>query len=102
MNISYKDAAVRDIAETKDYIEKNLKNKLAALKLVATILKAVSLLADNPLMGTALNSKFDVDSAIRFLVVAKQLVFYEIEDDENITVLRVIDGRRDYMSILFS
>ena len=53
-------------------------------------------------MGTPLNSKFDVDTDLRFLVVSKQLVFYRVaEADERIDVTRVLDGRQDYMAVLF-
>ena len=78
-----------------------MKNKPAAEKLTVSILRAVSLLADNPRMGVPLNGKFDVDSDLRFLIVSKQLVFYRIEDETLVSVVRVLDGRQDYMSILF-
>ena len=52
-------------------------------------------------MGTALNSRFDVDSDLRFIVVSKQLVFYQIFDEDLISIVRILDGRRDYLSILF-
>lgn len=52
-------------------------------------------------MGTALNSRFDVDSDLRFIVLSKQLVFYQIVDDDLISIVRILDGRRDYLSILF-
>ena len=53
------------------------------------------------MMGASLNSKFDVNSDLRFLIVAKQLVFYRIEDMDIISIVRVLDGRQDYTSILF-
>jgi len=52
-------------------------------------------------MGAALNSRFDVDSDLRFLVVSKQLIFYQIVDDDLISIVRILDGRRDYLPILF-
>ena len=52
-------------------------------------------------MGVPLNSKFDVDSDLRFFIISKQLAFYRIEDESVISVVRVLDGRQDYMSILF-
>ena len=52
-------------------------------------------------MGIPLSGKFDVDSDLRFLIVSKQLVFYRIEDETLVSVVRVLDGRQDYMSILF-
>ncbi len=101
MRIEYKSVALRDIQRTQDYIAGVLKNKSAAQKLVKSILRAVSQLADHPMMGVPLNSKFDVDTDLRFLIVSKQLVFYRLEGNDVISVIRVLDGRQDYMSILF-
>lgn len=101
MKIEYKSAAVRDIAQKKEYIETVLKNRKAAGKLTSSILRAVSLLANNPQMGTQLHGKHDVETDLRFLIVAKQLVFYRIANDELISVVRVLDGRQDYMALLF-
>lgn len=100
MKIEYTGTATRNIAATKSYIEDNLKSKQAALKLVMTLLRSISLLEDNPLMGTPLGGKFDIDTDIRFLVVAQQIVFYRAAGDK-VSILRIIDGRSDYMSILF-
>lgn len=101
MKIRYKRAALRDIQQKQEYITSVLKNRPAAEKLTVSILRAVSLLADNPRMGIPLSGKFDVDSDLRFLIVSKQLVFYRIEDETLVSVVRVLDGRQDYMSILF-
>ena len=84
MKIRYKGAALRDIKQKQDYIGNILHNKQAGQKLTESILCAVSLLADNPSMG-----------------VSKQLVFYRIEDETQISVVRILDGQQDYMSILF-
>jgi len=100
MRIEYKSIALRDIQQKQNYIADVLKNRTAAQKLVISLLHAVSQLADNPTMGVPLNSKFDIDSDLRFLIVSKQLVFYRIEHDI-VSVVRVLDGRQDYMSILF-
>ena len=101
MNITYKGIALRDIEEKRDYIANTLKNGAAAQKLVTSILHAVSLLADNPRMGTPLSSKYEVDTDLRYVIVAKQLIFYRIVDDAYISVTRVLDGRQEYMAILF-
>ena len=101
MIIRYKNAALRDIQQKQDYIANVLKNKKAAQNLVSSILRTVSQLMDNPMMGVPLNSKFDVDSDLRFFIISKQLAFYRIEDESVISVVRVLDGRQDYMSILF-
>ena len=95
MKIRYKRAALRDIQQKQEYITSVLKNRPAAEKLTVSILRAVSLLADNPRMGIPLSGKFDVDSDLRFLIVSKQLVFYRIEDETLVSVVRVLDGRQD-------
>ena len=101
MNVAYKHLAVVDLQQTQEYIETKLGNPQAARKLVSSILHAVSLLQENPMMGISMEAKFGIESSIRFFVVAKQLVFYEITDEDTLTVLRVLDGRQDYLSILF-
>lgn len=101
MKITYKGLALRDIEEKRTYLTHTLKNPSAAQKLVTSILQAVSLLSDNPRMGTMLNSKFEVDTDLRYIIASRQLVFYRIVDDGYISVTRVLDGRQDYMAILF-
>ena len=101
MRIEYKGIALHDIQQKRDYIANTLKNRSAAQKLVYSILNAVSQLSENPYMGPLLSSKYDVDSDIRFLAVSKQMVFYRIVDCELVSVVRILDGRQDYMAILF-
>lgn len=101
MKIVYKKQATLDIQSTRDYISNRLCNEKAAKKLVTSILKAISLLADNPMMGASLGEKFEIENDIRYFVVDKQLVFYEITDADTLTILHVLDGRQDYLAILF-
>ena len=87
MRVSYKRAAVKDMEATRDYIAGQLKNPKAAKKLMTALLKAISLLADNPYMGAALS---------------KQLIFYRVDgENDTVEILRVLDGRIDYLSVLF-
>lgn len=101
MRLKYRPAAIADIQRAADYIEKMLKNRGAAQKLRTKILQGASLLKENPQMGTPLSSKYDVlDTSIRFIVISKQLVFYELSDDV-VEIIRVPDGRTDYLVHLF-
>lgn len=101
MKLKYRPAAIADIQRAADYIEKVLKNRSAAQSLKARILQGVSLLKENPHMGASLSSKYDdLDPSVRFIVISKQLVFYEINGDI-IEVIRVLDGRTDYLARLF-
>ena len=102
MRLQYRPAAIADIQRAADYIENVLKNRSAAQRLKAKILQGTSLLKENPQMGTLLSSKYDgLDTSMRFIVISKQLVFYEIGDDM-IEIVRVIDGRTDYLTHLFN
>ena len=93
MRVIYKRTAVKDMEATRDYIAGRLKNPKAAKKLMTALLKAISLLVDNPYMGAALAEKF---------VVSKQLIFYHVDEEHStIEILRVLDGRTDYLSVLF-
>ena len=74
----------------------------AAKKLVTALLKAISLLMDNPYMGAALAEKFEITTDVRYFVVSKQLIFYHVDEESGtIEILRVLDGRTDYLSVLF-
>lgn len=101
MKILYKKTAIEDIQETERYISKELHNKQAAKKLTRMIVQTISLLSANPYMGTPLNSKYDMDTDIRFLIVSKHLIFYRVREEQYVEITRVIDGRQDYMAILF-
>ena len=101
MRLKYRPAAIADVQRAADYIEKVLKNRSAAQRLKTKILQGVSLLKENPQMGTLLSSKYDgLDTSIRFIVISKQLVFYEISDDV-VEIIRVLDGRTDYLAHFF-
>lgn len=101
MKIVYKKTALNDIQQTQQYIEKDLHNPKAAKSLTERIIHEISQLSQNPYMGVPLSSKYEVDTDIRILIVAKQLVFYRVVKDCRIEVIRVLDGRQDYLALLF-
>ena len=92
MRVIYKRTAVKDMEATRDYIAGRLKNPKAAKKLMTALLKAISLLVDNPYMGAALAEKFEITTDVRYHVD---------EEHSTIEILRVLDGRTDYLSVLF-
>ena len=101
MRIKFKKTAVEDMRATERYIREQLNNPSAAAKLTRRVYDAIMLLEDNQVMGTELCSRYAVDTDIRFLVVAKQIVFYRVVGNEYVEVTRVLDGRQDYMALLF-
>ena len=100
MRLLYRPAAINDIESTANYIEQELNNPSAAYKLKTNLVRSITLLRDNPELGIKLSDKFDVKSDFRFVIVNKQIVFYEIQP-EHIEIVRVLDGRTDYLTHLF-
>jgi toxin ParE1/3/4 len=67
------------------------RNPEAARKVLEVLRRRVSQLRDRPLMG---RHRPDLAEGLIGLVVNPYLVLYRV-DDEDITVVRIIDGRRD-------
>ena len=100
MRLLYRPAAIKDIERTADYIEHQLKNPSAAEKLKTSIVKKTTLIKENTEISMKLSDKFDIGSDYRFIIINKQIVFYEIHT-QYIEIVRVLDGRTDYLTHLF-
>jgi plasmid stabilization system protein ParE len=101
MKIQYRPAAIMDVQKASEYIAKDLKNPVAAARLREKILHSVSLLKENPFMGAPLAGKMDgIETELRYIVVNRQMVFYE-PHEEVIEIIRILDGRTDYITQLF-
>ena len=99
-HVRYTPEAEDDLAGIKDYIAEQLLSPVAAIQLLAKIIKRIRALEQFPDMGTPLSSIIGLVTDYRFLVCASYLVFYRIEGD-HINIIRILYGRRDYVSILF-
>lgn len=91
--------AITDLQQIKAYIAEN--NPDAAEKLAGNIYTKIEKLAEFPQMGISLNSRIVIKTDYLFLVCGMYLVFYKIEG-KFVSVYRVLNGRRDYLSILFT
>lgn len=100
MKIIYKKAAIDDLLNTENYIINQFHNDQAAKKLKRNIVDTISLLKDNPYLGPKMSDRFNIDTSLLYLIVSKQLVFYNI-NEENIEIIRILDSRQDYLSLLF-
>ena len=101
MRVAYRPAAIQDIQRLCGYIGETLGNPRAADRLKAELLHSISSLKAYPEQGVPLASKYEwIDSTMRILIVQKQLVFYEV-NGEDIEIIRVLDGRTDYLAKLF-
>jgi plasmid stabilization system protein ParE len=102
--IRYSPAAIRDLEQTGDYIAQTLNSPMAALNTVSKIQDSIDKLAYMPLIGAHLSSiaNIDEDTEYRVLVCGKYLAFYRVLDDDSVEIIRILYGRRDYLSILFN
>lgn len=100
MRIIYKKSAIDDLLNTENYIIDQFHNNQAAKKLKTNIVDTISLLKDNPYLGPKMSGRFNIDTSLRYLIVSKQIVFYDI-NEENIEIIRILDSRQDYLSLLF-
>ena len=101
MIIKYTPQAQSDLQEIRDYISDVLKNPTAAKNVTGKIIRSCHLLSGQPHMGMSLQSKTGRDTPYRFLVCDNHIAIYEIEAD-CVCILRILDGRTDYMRIVFS
>lgn len=100
MTVRYTPEAIRDLQEMRQYISKTLCNPKAATRISKMILDTCSRLKQHPQMGAPIESKIGRPTNLRYLICEKRIAFYRI-DGETISVARIIDGRQDYLHILF-
>lgn len=98
--IKFSPEAISDLQQTKAYIAEELCNEQAAVGTIVNITKRIHMLADFPESGTPLSSIIDLETDYRFLVCGNYMVFYQAEN-QNVNIIRVLYGRRNFMQILF-
>lgn len=91
--------AIADVQEIKAYISED--NPATAERIGNDIYSKVEKLAEFPQIGVSLGSRINIKTDYRFLVCGMYLIFYKIEG-EFVSVYRVLNGLRDYLSILFT
>ena len=101
MIIRYTPAAIDDLVQTIEYIETVLKNPIAAKNVTNKIIQKCSILKEQPMCGISLSEKTGRDTDLRFLVCNNHLAFYRI-DGNYISIIRILDGRTNYLKVLFS
>lgn len=98
--INFSPDALDDLREIKAYITDELCNEIAAGNVIEKILKSIRRLEDFPEIGVPLSSVIGFDAPYRFLVCGNYIAFYRVENDE-VHIIRVLYGRRNFMQILF-
>ena len=91
-------AAASDLAEISAYISMQLHNPQAARRIAKNITH--DLRQQNPHLGFSVSAKIGKETNLRALLSGNYFLFYRIEN-EAIQVSRVLDGRQDYLRVLF-
>lgn len=100
MKLRYTPQARTDLRNIRKYISESLFNSIAAKRITEKIVKDCSNLKNNPFLGPELKNKLDVDTDFRYLISSNYIVFYKVDGDL-ISVIRICDGRTNYINILF-
>ena len=101
MILSYTPLARQDLHEIEAYIKNELANPQASKNTVQRVLKGCSNLKANPKLGLDLSSKIGQKTDLRYLIISNYIAVYRIEKN-TIKILRIRDGRTDYINYLFS
>ena len=101
MILRYTPLARQDLHEIEDYIKNDLANPQAAKNTVQRILKGCSNLKDNPKLGLDMSAKIVQKTDLRYLIISNYIAVYKIEKNI-INIIRIRDGRTDYINYLFS
>jgi toxin ParE1/3/4 len=92
--------ALQDLKEIKAYINGELCNPDAALRVVSDTIKKYERLTEMPFAGKKLSAVIDVETDFRYCISGSYLIFYRV-DSEYVSIYRILYGRRDYARILF-
>lgn len=93
-------AAASDLAEIKAYISLELHNPQAAQRIVKSITHDLRHLQQNPHRGFSVSAKTARETDLRALLSGNYFLFYRVEI-EAVQVARILDGRQDYLRVLF-
>ena len=100
MKLEFAPEALQDLAETKKYISKVLKNRPAAGRITNMIFRHCRLLKTHTDLGMSVEAKTGYPSDLRYVVCEHWLAFYRVQADA-VQIVRILDGRTDYIRQLF-
>lgn len=92
--------ARRDLLGIQSYITEELQNATAAANVVRKIAERIQPIKQHAELGASLSSILPIETRYRYLICGSYLVFYYIEG-QNVFVVRILYGKRDYMTLLF-
>ena len=100
MKIIYTPQAHKDLRDIHDYISFELSNPFSAEKIVSKIIESISDLEQFPQMGYLLSEKTGRNTPYRCLICENHIIFYLI-DNGIVKIIRILDGRTDYLKAIF-
>ena len=92
--------ARNDLVHIRDYIQNELSNPDAALRIMAQLKQAMESLQTMPERGKPLDAILAVHTQYRFLVCESYRIFY-LYDAQQVEVVRVLHTLQYYMRALF-
>ena len=92
--------ARNDLVHIRDYIQNELSNPDAALRIMAQLKQAMESLQTMPEHGKPLDAILAVHTQYRFLVCESYRIFF-IYDGQKVEIVRVLHTLQDYMRALF-
>ena len=99
-SIRYSPEAVDDLEEINEYFSIELENPNSAIKTVSMITKKIRELNNFPSIGMNLSAIIDIETDYHYLICGDYLAFYRF-DEHNVYIIRVLNGKRDYLKLLF-
>lgn len=99
MHIVLSPEALNDIEQIKDYLICQFGDNTAT-KNIKRVIKEIKTLGSFPLKGSGVWERYGIDSEYRYIYANKNYVFYRVDED-TVKVIRIIDARRDFLTILF-
>ena len=92
--------AIEDMKEIKAYITDELCSEQSAINTIQKIMKRIRELSGFPEIGAPLSSIINLAVPYQVLVCGNYTAFYKVDGDE-VHIIRVLYGRRNFMQILF-
>ncbi len=101
MIIRYTPAAREDLRQIKEYISLSLQNPIAARNVTSKIVNKCSILKTAHNCGIILQNKINRQTDLKVLICDNYLIFYK-QQDNYISIIRILDGRTNYLRYLFN
>ena len=99
--VVFTQTAETDLQETVDYIFRILDNRQAAERFLEELDQRLEQISHHPETHPLVSDDHLRQQGIRLFTVGNYLGFYRIRNDERtVTILRLLYGRRDWMSLL--